>query len=78
MGLLNFPVGLAVAVWPESRDIGRDHGLVALAVYVTYFALVTIGAWRRSTVLWMVLILLLTLNVVGCQLEGMPHAIQLE
>lgn len=78
VGLTSFPVGLAVSVWPDARDIGRVHGAVSAAGYLVYFALVTVGALRRSTVLWMVLVLLLAINVVGCQLDGMPHAIQLE
>ena len=68
-GVPTFPIGLWSLLVPDVTLLQQGLYVLSAAGYFVYFALIAIGAWLRSRPLFWVTVVLLSLNVVGCQLE---------
>jgi hypothetical protein len=69
IGLAYFPVGLFGALGVPVAALTCCFWLYVIVGYVLYVALSVVGVIKRSWKVLVVLVLMLSLNAVGCQLD---------
>lgn len=69
-GLPLFPLGLAAALGIPTAWWSTNYLPVMAATYLLYTALGLIGTWKPTRLLLWTLIVLLALNIAGCQMTS--------